>query len=42
MTNRDAQVKRLLSYLTDRMDEIFEEGESSAIGRHSAGQVCSS
>lgn len=36
MTNRDARVKRLLNYLTDRMEEIFEEGESSAIGRHSA------
>ena len=34
MTNRDARVKRLLNYLTDRMEEIFEEGEASAIGRH--------
>ena len=35
MINREARVKRLLHYLTDRMEEIFEEGESSAIGRHS-------
>ncbi len=38
MTNRDARVKRLLSYLADRLEEIFEEGEGSAIGRHSAGR----
>lgn len=38
MSNHDARVKRLLNYLTDRMEEIFEEGESSAIGRHSASQ----
>jgi AcrR family transcriptional regulator len=36
MTNRDERVKRLLSYLSDRLEEIFEEGEGSAIGRHSA------
>jgi AcrR family transcriptional regulator len=36
MTNREARLKRLLNYLTDRMEEIFEEGESSAIGRHTA------
>jgi AcrR family transcriptional regulator len=36
MTNRDARVKRLLSYLSDRLEEIFAEGEgSTAIGRHS-------
>jgi len=34
MTHRDARVRRLLNYLKDRMEEIFEEGESSAIGRH--------
>jgi len=34
MTNRDARIKRLLNYLADRMEEIFEEGEASAIGRH--------
>ncbi len=38
MTNRDARVKRLLSYLADRLEEIFEEEEGSAIGRHSAGK----
>lgn len=38
MTNRDERVKRLLNYLADRLEEIFEEGEGSAIGRHSAGK----
>lgn len=41
MTNREARVKRLLSYLADRLEEIFEEGEGSAIGRHSAGKKMS-
>jgi AcrR family transcriptional regulator len=36
MTNREERVKRLLNYLADRLEEIFEEGEGSAIGRHSA------
>ena len=36
MTHREERVKRLLSYLSDRLEEIFEEGEgSTAIGRHS-------
>lgn len=35
MTNRDQRVSRLLNYLADRLEEIFEEGEGSAIGRHS-------
>ena len=35
VTNRDARVKRLMNYLGDRLEEIFEEGGSSAIGRHS-------
>ncbi len=34
--NRDARVKRLLGYLADRLEEIFEDGDSSAVGRHSA------
>jgi len=34
MTNRTARVKRLTNYLADRLEEIFEEGESSAVGRH--------
>jgi len=34
MTNRTARVKRLTDYLADRLEEIFEEGESSAVGRH--------
>ena len=38
MTNRDERVTRLISYLADRLEEIFEEGEGSAIGRHSAGK----
>lgn len=37
MTNRDARIRRLLNYLTDRMEEIFEEGDASAIGRHTSG-----
>lgn len=37
MTDRKARVARLLNYLADRLEEIFEEGDSSAIGRHSAG-----
>lgn len=36
MTNREQRVKRLLGYLADRLEEIFEEGESTAMGRHSA------
>jgi len=35
VSNRDARVKRLMNYLGDRLEEIFEEGGSSAIGRHS-------
>ena len=35
MTNREERVSRLLGYLADRLEEIFEEGDSSAIGRHS-------
>ncbi|MEZ5571522.1 MAG: TetR/AcrR family transcriptional regulator [Halioglobus sp.] len=38
MTNREQRVKRLLNYLADRLEEIFEEGEGSAIGRHSGGK----
>jgi len=37
MTNREERVDRLLGYLSDRLEEIFEEGEGSAIGRHSSG-----
>jgi AcrR family transcriptional regulator len=37
MTNRDERITRLLNYLADRLEEIFEEGEGSAIGRHSTG-----
>lgn len=35
ITNRKARVKRLMDYLADRLEEIFEEDEGSAIGRHS-------
>jgi AcrR family transcriptional regulator len=38
MTNRDARVKRLLNYLADRLEEIFEEGDGTAMGRHSTGK----
>ena len=34
MTDRTARVKRLTNYLADRLEEIFEEGDSSAVGRH--------
>jgi AcrR family transcriptional regulator len=37
MTNREERVNRLLGYLSDRLEEIFEEDEGSAIGRHSSG-----
>ena len=33
--NRDERINRLLDYLSDRLEEIFEEGETGAIGRHS-------
>lgn len=36
MTDRAVRVKRLTNYLVDRLEEIFEEGDSSAVGRHSA------
>jgi AcrR family transcriptional regulator len=39
MTNREERVGRLLGYLADRLEEIFEEGEGSAIGRHSANNT---
>ncbi len=34
--DREARVQRLLDYLADRLEEIFKEGGSGAIGRHSA------
>jgi hypothetical protein len=33
--DRPKRVKLLLDYLADRLEEIFEEGGSSAIARHS-------
>lgn len=36
VTNREARVNRLLDYLADRLEEIFEEGSTGAIGRHSS------
>ncbi len=35
ITDREARIERLMNYLADRLEEIFEEGDSSAIGRHS-------
>jgi len=35
--DREARINRLLDYLADRLEEIFKEGGSGAIGRHSAG-----
>lgn len=34
-SDREQRVRRLLDYLSDRLEEIFEESESSAINRHS-------
>ena len=36
--DRKKRIPVLLDYLSDRLEEIFQEGESSAIGRHSAGK----
>lgn len=36
VVNREARVNRLMDYLVDRLEEIFVEGESGAIGRHSS------
>lgn len=35
-TNREARIGRLMNYLADRLEEIFEEEEGSAIHRHSS------
>jgi AcrR family transcriptional regulator len=35
VTNREERVTRLLNYLGDRLEEIFKEGKTGAIGRHS-------
>ena len=34
--DKDKRISRLLDYLTDRLEEIFQEDETSAIGRHSS------
>lgn len=34
-TDKEERIDRLLDYLADRLEEIFEEGENSAIARHS-------
>ena len=34
--DKEKHIRRLLDYLTDRLEKIFEEEGSSAIGRHSA------
>jgi AcrR family transcriptional regulator len=36
--DRKKRIPVLLDYLSDRLEEIFQEGESSAIGRHSGGK----
>lgn len=33
--NREQRINRLLDYLSDRLEEIFEEGAHTAISRHS-------
>jgi len=35
VTDEEERISRLLDYLADRLEEIFEEGEDSAIARHS-------
>ena len=35
VSQREERIQRMLNYLADRLEEIFEEGDSSAIGRHS-------
>ncbi len=36
VANREQRVNRLLDYLADRLEEIFQEGANGAIGRHSS------
>jgi AcrR family transcriptional regulator len=36
VVNRQKRIRGLLDYLADRLEEIFEAGESTAVGRHSA------
>ena len=36
VANRDERVNRLIDYLADRLEEIFKEGSSGAIGKHSS------
>ena len=36
MADKEERVDRLLNYLADRLEEIFKQGENTAIGRHSA------
>lgn len=37
VVNREQRIKKLMDYLADRLDEIFEDGEaSSAVSRHIA------
>ena len=33
--NREQRIQRLLDYLSDRLEEIFQEGANTAISRHS-------
>ena len=35
MADKEERVDRLLNYLADRLEEIFKQGENTAIGRHS-------
>jgi len=35
MSDREQRVNRMINYLADRLEEIFQEGEGTAIGRHS-------
>jgi AcrR family transcriptional regulator len=37
-TDRKKRIPLLLDYLADRLEEIFKDGNASAIGRHSGGK----
>ena len=36
-TNRKERLRRMMNYLADRLEEIFDEEEDSAISRHTGG-----
>ncbi|MEM1113966.1 MAG: TetR/AcrR family transcriptional regulator [Pseudomonadota bacterium] len=36
-SNRDKRIERMIGYLGDRLEEIFESGDDTAVQRHSSG-----